>query len=97
MEADKSKDKKYPTAKIVSPFYYSGAYDCDFSFFYNMWNISSTAKQSDVRLNVYYRKYGKDTLLAKTQKSTGNKWVQQKVKLPHCPKDFNVCFVFFVY
>ena len=94
MEADVSKKQQYPTARLISPFYFSGAYNCDFSFFYNMYNASTSATSSDVRLNVYYRKYGRDTLLAKTNSLTLNQWKEQKVKLPHCPKDFNVCILF---
>ena len=91
MEADNSKGKKYPTGRIISPFYYSGAYNCEFTFYYNLYNISApTTGRSGVRLNVYYRKYGRDTLLAKTEKMTSNQWQEQKTTLPHCPKDFNV-------
>jgi MAM domain. len=89
MEANNKKGR-YPTAHLVSPMYYNGAYDCWFSFYYNMWHASSTNTHSDLKLNVYYRKYGRDTLLGENQQSTGNQWQQFHVKLPSCPKDFNV-------
>ena len=91
MESDKGKNKIYPTAQIISPWFYHGAYDCSFTFWYNMWN-QNMALKSDVRLNVYYRKYGKDTLLFRTRQLTGSQWKEQKVTLPHCPNDFSVSF-----
>ena len=98
MESDNSKNKKYPTGRIISPFFYNGAYNCDFTFFYNLYNISAPSSgDSGLQLNVYYRKYGRDTLLAKTSQMTSNKWKEQKVTLPHCPKDFNVSLLFFMF
>ena len=91
MEASQRKGGKYPNAQLVSPMYYKGAYNCKFTFWYNMYHFDRKI-YSDVRLNVFYRRNGRDTKLWSSQKSTGNKWKQATVKLPPCPSDFRVSF-----
>ena len=93
MEANEKKGS-YPTAHLVSPMYYYGAYDCWFSFYYNMWHASSiNSNDADIKLNVYYRKYGRDTLLGETRQNTDNQW--QQFHMPSCPRDFNVSILCF--
>lgn len=89
MEANQRKGGNFPNAHFVSPMYYMGAYDCKFTFWYNMYHAKVSSK-NDARLNILYRKNGRDTQLWTTSKSTGDKWKQAVVQLPRCPRDFRV-------
>ena len=97
MEADQFKYTRYPNAHYVSPMYYKGAYNCKFTFYYNMWHYKQ-ALFTDVQLNVLYRRGGRDTKLWSRQATTFNKWNKAVVQLPKCPQDFRVsltrCFSF---
>ena len=95
MEAGQRKSGNFPNAHYTSPLYYQGAYDCKFTFWYNMYNYKISSK-NDARLNVLYRKSGKDTKIWATAQSTGNTWKQATVQLPRCPSNFRVSCVFFV-
>jgi MAM domain. len=89
MEAGQRKGGQYPNAHYVSPMYYSGAYECKFNFWYNMYHFDRKIL-SDVKLNLIYRKNGRDTTIWTRQLSTGNKWMKATAVLPPCPKDFRV-------
>lgn len=91
MEAGQRKGGQYPNAHFVSPMYYQGAYDCKFTFWYNMYHFDRKYI-SDVKLNVLYKRSGRDTKIWSTQMSTGNKWKQATVQLPPCPQDFRLVF-----
>ena len=95
MEADQTKGSNFPNAHYVSPMYYNGAYKCSFSFWYNMYHYN-VAGGNDARLNILYRKTGKDTELWSSSQSTGDAWKQATVELPPCPKNFRV-FLFLVH
>ncbi|XP_057298293.1 MAM and LDL-receptor class A domain-containing protein 2-like isoform X2 [Hydractinia symbiolongicarpus] len=91
MEANQRKGGNFPNAHFVSPMYYMGAYDCKFTFWYNMYHAKVSSK-NDARLNILYRKNGRDTQLWTTSQSTGDKWKQAVVQLPRCPRDFRMIF-----
>ena len=93
MEAGQRKASNFPNAHYVSPMYYQGSYNCKFSFWYNMYHYKLSSS-NDARLNVLFRKNGKDTALWKMATSTGDKWKQATIQLPHCPRDFRVLLLF---
>ena len=96
MEANQRKGSNFPNAHFVSPMYYQGAYNCKFSFWYNMYHYKISVK-NDAKLNLLYRRNGKDTQLWTMARTTGNKWVQATVQLPRCPQDFRVNWIFILY
>ena len=89
MEASQRKFGKFPNAHYVSPMYYQGAYNCKFTFWYNMYHYDRKFF-TDVKLNLLYRRNGRDTKLWSRQLTTGDKWKQATVQLPPCPSDFRV-------
>ena len=90
MEAGKAATEvKFPFADFVSPPFNHGAYNCTFSFWYNMYH-KKVKDNNDAQLDVFFAKDLNMTKLFTNTVTTGPKWVYASVKLPRCPDKFNV-------